>query len=113
MSQAEVHIKTCGKQEGEEDQDEDEEEIRDDDEKEEINDEEDEEEIRDEDEKEEEEEEEEEEEGEEVYQCGECDLILSDYESMQVCTWVSNSSHILFKSFKTNFGWTFLMGFKH
>lgn len=104
MSQAEVHIKTCGKQEGEEDQDEDEEEIRDDDEKEEINDEEDEEEIRDEDEKEEEEEEEEEEEGEEVYQCGECDLILSDYESMQVCTWVSNSSHILFKSFKTNFG---------
>ena len=95
MSQAEVHIKTCGKQEGEEDQDEDEEEIRDDD-KEEISDDEDEEDIRDEDEKEEEEEEE----GEEVYQCGECDLILSDYESMQVCTWVSNSIHILFKSFK-------------
>ena len=95
MSQAEVHIKTCGKQEGEEDQDEDEEEIRDDD-KEEISDDEDEEEIRDENEKEEEEEEE----GEEVYQCGECDLILSDYESMQVCTWVSNSIHILFKSFK-------------
>ena len=93
MSQAEVHIKTCGKQEGEEDQDEDE--IRDDD-KEEISDDEDEEEIRDENEKEEEEEEE----GEEVYQCGECDLILSDYESMQVCTWVSNLSDILFKSFK-------------
>ena len=92
MSQAEVHIKTCGKQEGEEDQDEDEEEIRDDDEKEEISDEE---EIRDEDEKEEEEEEE----GEEVYQCGECDLILSDYESMQVGTGVSDSSHIFLKSF--------------
>ena len=65
MSQAEVHIKTCGKQEGEEDQDEDEEEMRDD-----------------EDEKVEDEEE------EEVYQCGECDLILSDYESMQVGTGV-------------------------
>ena len=76
MSQAEVHIKTCGKQEGEEDQDEEEEEMRDD-----------------EDEKVEDEEE------EEVYQCGECDLILSDYESMQVCTWVSNSRHIFLKSF--------------
>ena len=65
MSQAEVHIKTCGKQEGEEDQDEDEEEMRDD-----------------EDEKVEDEEE------DEVYQCGECDLILSDYESMQVSTGV-------------------------
>ena len=77
MSQAEVHIKTCGKQEGEEDQDEDEEEMRDD-----------------EDEKVEDEEE------EEVYQCGECDLILSDYESMQVGTGVWNSHQIFFKSFK-------------
>ena len=75
MSQAEVHIKTCGKQEGEEDQDEDEEEMRDD-----------------EDEKVEDEEE------EEVYQCGECDLILSDYESMQVGTGVWNSHQIFFKS---------------